>query len=136
MRARAPVHIPARNATRENTMAEKIGAATRCAARWQAGAFDGERDAVRKVFKFADFKSAFGFMTQVAIKAEQMDHHPEWFNVYNTVDITLSTHDAGGVTTLDKEMAEFIEGWRGKLKPRPRRSRRAGGLESKNGARI
>lgn len=91
-------------------MADKIGAAALCAAisGWQA--VDGERDAVRKVFKFADFKAAFGFMTQVALKAEQMDHHPEWFNVYNTVDITLSTHDADGVTTLDQELAEFIEG--------------------------
>nr|WP_040613476.1 4a-hydroxytetrahydrobiopterin dehydratase [Oceanicaulis sp. HTCC2633] len=67
------------------------------------------RDAVRKVFKFDDFKSAFALMTQVAMKAEQMDHHPEWFNVYNTVDITLSTHDADGVTKLDLELAQFIE---------------------------
>lgn len=67
------------------------------------------RDAVRKVFKFDDFKSAFALMTQVAMKAEQMDHHPEWFNVYNTVDVTLSTHDADGVTTLDLELARFIE---------------------------
>lgn len=91
-------------------MADKIGAQALCdsVAGWSP--VEGERDAVRKVFKFADFKSAFGFMTQVALKAEQMDHHPEWFNVYNTVDITLSTHDAGGVTTLDKELAAFIEG--------------------------
>ena len=67
------------------------------------------RDAVRKVFKFADFKAAFGFMTQVALKAEQMDHHPEWFNVYNTVDVTLSTHDADGVTELDLTLAQFME---------------------------
>ncbi len=67
------------------------------------------RDAVRKVFRFADFKQAFALMVQVALKAEQMDHHPEWFNVYNKVDITLSTHDAGGVTELDVELARFIE---------------------------
>lgn len=90
-------------------MAERIGAAALCEAVAGWTKVEGERDAVRKVFKFADFKTAFGFMTRVALKAEQMDHHPEWFNVYNTVDITLSTHDAGGVTTLDKELAEFIE---------------------------
>jgi len=70
----------------------------------------GERDAVRKVFKFSDFKTAFGFMTTVALKAEQIDHHPEWFNVYNTVDVTLSTHDAGGVTGKDLELAKFMDG--------------------------
>ncbi len=89
-------------------MAERIGAAALVEALegWQA--VDG-RDAVRKVFRFDDFKTAFGFMTRVALKAEQMDHHPEWFNVYNTVDITLSTHDADGVTALDKELADYIE---------------------------
>ncbi len=90
-------------------MADKIGAQALCDAISGWSVVEGERDAVRKVFKFADFKSAFGFMTQVALKAEQMDHHPEWFNVYNTVDITLSTHDANGVTTLDQELAAFIE---------------------------
>ena len=90
-------------------MAEKIGAEALCNAVSGWSVADGEREAVRKVYKFADFKSAFAFMTQVAMKAEQMDHHPEWFNVYNTVDVTLTTHDAGGVTTLDKEMAEFME---------------------------
>ncbi|WP_430431125.1 4a-hydroxytetrahydrobiopterin dehydratase [Oceanicaulis sp.] len=89
-------------------MADKIGADA------FLRQFDGwtaveDRDAVRKVFKFSDFKSAFALMTQVAMKAEQMDHHPEWFNVYNTVDVTLSTHDAGGVTELDVELARFIE---------------------------
>jgi len=89
-------------------MAELIGANALCesVAGWSPA--DGERDAVRKVFKFADFKTAFAFMTKAALKAEQMDHHPEWFNVYNTVDVTLSTHDAGGVTALDKEMAQFL----------------------------
>ena len=69
------------------------------------------RDAIRRVFTFADFNEAFGFMTRIAMVAEQMDHHPEWFNVYKTVDVTLSTHDAGGVTELDvalaKKMNEF-----------------------------
>nr|WP_306014863.1 4a-hydroxytetrahydrobiopterin dehydratase [Oceanicaulis sp. MMSF_3324] len=89
-------------------MADKIGAQTLIdqLAGWEAVE---KRDAVRKVFKFDDFKSAFALMTQVAMKAEQMDHHPEWFNVYNTVDVTLSTHDAGGVTQLDLELAQFIE---------------------------
>ena len=89
-------------------MADKIGAQALInqLSGWEAVE---NRDAVRKVFKFDDFKSAFALMTQVAMKAEQMDHHPEWFNVYNTVDITLSTHDADGVTTLDLELAQFIE---------------------------
>ncbi len=67
------------------------------------------RNAIQKTFKFGDFKQAFGFMTRVAEKAEQMNHHPEWFNVYSTVDVTLATHDAGGVTVLDLEMAGFMD---------------------------
>lgn len=67
------------------------------------------RDAIRKTFKFPDFNAAFAFMTRVALKAEQLDHHPEWSNVYNKVDITLSTHDAGGVTELDAALAKFID---------------------------
>lgn len=68
-----------------------------------------DRDAIFKAFKFKDFKAAFGFMTQVGMKAEQMDHHPEWFNVYNRVDVTLATHDADGVTALDVELAGFLD---------------------------
>ena len=67
------------------------------------------RDAIAKSFKFADFGAAFAFMTRVALKAEKMDHHPEWFNVYNKVDIVLSTHDAGGLTSRDVELAKFID---------------------------
>lgn len=67
------------------------------------------RDALSKAFKFADFNEAFGFMTRVAIKAEQMDHHPEWSNVYNNVSITLTTHDAGGVSARDIALAKFID---------------------------
>ena len=67
------------------------------------------RDAIRKTFKFPDFNAAFAFMTRVALKAEKMDHHPEWFNVYNRVEITLSTHDANGLTELDLELARFAE---------------------------
>jgi len=74
---------------------------------WQAVA---GRDAIHRQFKFADFNEAFGFMTRVALKAQEMNHHPEWFNVYQTVDITLSTHDANGVTARDVELARFIDG--------------------------
>lgn len=68
------------------------------------------REAIQKTFRFPDFNTAFAFMTRVALKAEKMDHHPEWFNVYNRVEITLSTHDAGGLTGLDVELARFAEG--------------------------
>ena len=66
------------------------------------------RDTIQRSFKFKNFNQAFGFMARVALKAEKMDHHPEWFNVYNTVDVTLATHDAGGVTALDTELAAFM----------------------------
>lgn len=65
--------------------------------------------AIEKKFVFTDFKEAFAWMTRVALKAEQMDHHPEWFNVYKNVDVTLTTHDAGGVTALDVELAAFMD---------------------------
>jgi len=67
------------------------------------------REAISKSFKFRDFREAFGFMTEVALAAEKMDHHPEWFNVYRSVDITLSTHDAGGLTALDLKLAAQID---------------------------
>jgi 4a-hydroxytetrahydrobiopterin dehydratase len=67
------------------------------------------RDAIARKFEFKDFNEAFGFMTRVAMLAEKMDHHPEWFNVYKTVDVTLSTHDAGGVTENDIRMAKAME---------------------------
>lgn len=67
------------------------------------------RSALQKSFKFSNFNEAFGFMTRVALMAEKMDHHPEWFNVYNRVDVTLSTHDAGGITELDFKLAEFMD---------------------------
>jgi 4a-hydroxytetrahydrobiopterin dehydratase len=73
---------------------------------WQA--VDG-RDAISRQFKFADFNAAFGFMTRVAMKADQMDHHPEWSNVYNKVDVILTTHDAAGVTQKDIDLAKFME---------------------------
>jgi len=64
-----------------------------------------DRDAIIKKFVFADFSEAFGFMTRVALVAEKMNHHPEWFNVYKTVEVTLSTHDAAGLTELDVKLA-------------------------------
>jgi 4a-hydroxytetrahydrobiopterin dehydratase len=73
---------------------------------WEAVA---GRDAIQRHFKFRDFNEAFGFMTRVAIKAQEMNHHPEWFNVYHTVEITLTTHDANGVTVRDIELARFID---------------------------
>jgi 4a-hydroxytetrahydrobiopterin dehydratase len=68
------------------------------------------RDAIHKSFKFADFNEAWGFMTRVALAADKADHHPEWSNVYSKVEITLSTHDAGGVSDKDVKLAAFIDG--------------------------
>lgn len=65
------------------------------------------RDAIKKVFTFRNFSEAWGFMSRVALKAEEMNHHPEWFNVYRTVEVTLSTHDVGGLSELDVKMARF-----------------------------
>jgi 4a-hydroxytetrahydrobiopterin dehydratase len=67
------------------------------------------RDAIRKEFRFKDFNAAFGFMSRVALMAEKQDHHPEWFNVYNRVEIVLATHDAGGVSERDVKLAMFID---------------------------
>ncbi len=67
------------------------------------------RDAVFRAFRFADFNAAFGFMTRVALAAEKADHHPEWSNVYNKVEITLTTHDAGGLSARDIALAGFID---------------------------
>ncbi|KAJ2777735.1 Pterin-4-alpha-carbinolamine dehydratase 2 [Coemansia javaensis] len=67
------------------------------------------RDAIKKSFVFGDFGCAFAFMTAVALRAEAMNHHPEWFNVYNRVDITLSTHDCGGLSTRDTALAAHID---------------------------
>ena len=67
------------------------------------------RSAIAKAFRFKDFNEAFAFMARVALMAEKMDHHPEWFNVYNRVEITLSTHDAGGITARDIALARFID---------------------------
>jgi len=67
------------------------------------------RDAIGRQFTFADFNAAFGFMSRCALKAERMDHHPEWFNVYKRVDVVLTTHDCGGVSVHDIELARFMD---------------------------
>ncbi|CAG4954082.1 unnamed protein product [Parnassius apollo] len=67
------------------------------------------RDAIEKEFKFKDFNEAFGFMTRVALLADKMDHHPEWFNVYNKVQVTLSSHDVNGLSKRDVRMAAFMD---------------------------
>ncbi len=67
------------------------------------------RDAIAKTFQFKDFNAAFGWMTRAALVAEQMNHHPEWFNVWNRVEVTLSTHDAGGLTDLDISLAKKMD---------------------------
>ena len=72
-----------------------------------------DRDAITKRFEFKDFNQAFGFMATAALVAEKMNHHPEWFNVYNKVDVTLATHDAGGVTDNDIQMAKAMDGYAG-----------------------
>ncbi len=92
-------------------MAEKLSADARGNA---VASLDGwsdvdGRDAIQKTFTFKNFNQAFGFMSRVAMMAEKMDHHPEWFNVYKTVDVTLATHDAGGVTELDIKLATFMD---------------------------
>lgn len=94
-------------------MAEALDQAARAAALpalddtgWRA--VEG-RDAIRKVVKFRNFGTAWGFMSQVALLAEKLNHHPEWRNVYNVVDITLTTHDCGGLSRLDIDLAHRID---------------------------
>ena len=92
-------------------MAQKLDEAARkdLAARlpgWRS--VDG-RDAIGKTFTFKDFNAAFGFMTRVALVAEKMNHHPEWLNVWNRVEVTLSSHDAGGLTERDLKLAEAMD---------------------------
>jgi 4a-hydroxytetrahydrobiopterin dehydratase len=67
------------------------------------------RDAITRQFEFSDFNEAFGFMVRAALIAEKLDHHPEWFNVYNKVGVTLATHDAGGVTERDIKLAQAMD---------------------------
>jgi 4a-hydroxytetrahydrobiopterin dehydratase len=74
---------------------------------------DRDQDAIHKTYVFADFVDAFGWMTRVAIWAEKWNHHPEWSNVYKTVDVTLTTHDVGGLSTLDAKLARKMDGLAG-----------------------
>jgi 4a-hydroxytetrahydrobiopterin dehydratase len=92
-------------------MAQKLSADARKAALAKLSGWTEVpgRDAISKKFIFKDFNQAFGFMTRAALVAEKMDHHPEWFNVYKTVEVTLSTHDAGGVTELDVQLAQAMD---------------------------
>jgi 4a-hydroxytetrahydrobiopterin dehydratase len=96
-------------------MPEKIDADARArdlpaldATGWRAQ--DG-RDAIRKILKFRNFSEAWAFMSRVALAAEKLNHHPEWRNVYNTVDVTLTTHDSGGLSALDIQLATLIDSY-------------------------
>ena len=92
-------------------MVEKLSADARTAAltRLKDWSEVEGRDAITRTFSFRDFNEAFGFMTRAALVAEKMDHHPEWSNVYKTVLVTLSTHDAGGLTERDVKLAEAMD---------------------------
>ncbi len=92
-------------------MAEKLSGEARKAALARLNGWSEVpgRDAISKKFVFADFNQAFGFMARAALVAEKLDHHPEWFNVYKTVEVTLSTHDAGGLTERDIKLAETMD---------------------------
>ncbi|MEL6258129.1 MAG: 4a-hydroxytetrahydrobiopterin dehydratase [Pseudomonadota bacterium] len=90
-------------------MSEKIGAAAAVERLTDWSASSGARDAIEKTFQFADFKTAWAFMSGCALAAEQADHHPEWSNVYNRVHVTLTTHDADGVTEKDVSLGSFMD---------------------------
>jgi 4a-hydroxytetrahydrobiopterin dehydratase len=92
-------------------MAEKLDDAARRAALTELTEWTAldDRDAIARTFKFKTFNEAFAFMTRVALKAERMNHHPEWFNVYNRVEVTLTTHDCGGLSELDVILAKFMD---------------------------
>jgi 4a-hydroxytetrahydrobiopterin dehydratase len=92
-------------------MAQKLDATARqtLAARLPKWTTAADRDAIHRTFKFKDFNEAFGFMTRAALVAEKMDHHPEWSNVWNKVEVTLTTHSAKGLTELDLKLAEAMD---------------------------
>jgi 4a-hydroxytetrahydrobiopterin dehydratase len=92
-------------------MIEKLDEAARAAlpATLPGWSLVGGRDAIRREFRFRDFSEAWGFMGRVALLAEKQDHHPEWFNVWNRVEIVLSTHDAGGLSARDVSLAQAID---------------------------
>ena len=92
-------------------MAEKLNEQQRHAALAKLAGWTeaDDGDAIRKTYRFADFVEAWGFMSRTALIAEQMNHHPEWLNVYNRVEITLTTHDAGGLSALDVDLANHMD---------------------------
>ena len=92
-------------------MAEKLATKARAEAVQQLHGWREveDRDAIAKSFAFKSFGEAWAFMTRTALKAEQMNHHPEWFNVYSRVDVTLTTHDCGGLSELDVKLARFMD---------------------------
>ncbi len=110
---------------------EELKAALKRLPDWQLAK---DREAITRKFQFVDFDAAFAFMTRAALLAAKMDHHPEWFNVYNKVDVTLATHDAGGVTQKDIDLATAMDGyaamgaaelaWPSPVRVRPREIRR------------
>src|SRR5665213_3322341 len=100
-----------RTCPKGSRMAQKLTGSARADALRKLGGWAevAGRDAITRTFVFKDFNQAFGFMTRAALVAEKMDHHPEWSNVYKNVEVTLSTHDAGGVTELDVKLAEAMD---------------------------
>ncbi len=92
-------------------MVQKLDGAARAAALQELSAWQdvAGRDAIKRTFTFKDFNAAFGFISRVALMAERMDHHPEWFNVYNRVEVLLATHACGGVSERDVKMAQFMD---------------------------
>ena len=114
MHERSPLHIGAPRRERETGRvdarlnAEERDAALAALPGWT---YDPERDALRRSFRFRDFAEAFAFIARVALLAERRDHHPEWTNVWNRVDMVLTTHDAGGLTRRDVEIASAIGDW-------------------------
>jgi 4a-hydroxytetrahydrobiopterin dehydratase len=102
---------------REAIMAERLSAEARKSALKELSGWSDVpvREAIARTFIFKDFNEAFGFMSRAALVAEKHDHHPEWRNVYKTVEVVLSTHDAGGVTNLDIELAKAMNAIAGQL---------------------
>jgi 4a-hydroxytetrahydrobiopterin dehydratase len=90
-------------------MPEKLNEQQRHAALGKLPGWTKDQNAIRKTYRFADFNEAWGFMSRTALIAEQMNHHPEWLNIYNRVEITLTTHDAGGLSALDVDLANHMD---------------------------
>jgi 4a-hydroxytetrahydrobiopterin dehydratase len=101
---------------RETQMVEKLAGATRTKALAELKGWTKTRgrDAIEKTFTFKNFNEAFGWMTRVALAAEKADHHPEWFNVYKTVKVLLTTHEVDGLSERDVKLAALMDKWAGK----------------------